>query len=144
MGGEHYRAAFFLLLRLESFVPECLQYSTTHSIGVFRSYISDTAFYQLSRRLLHWIEDLLSIKEFFFNVDTILHNPKTVNLQYTTKNNTVSLLTGHVTSFNIKPTIKVSVVDYKIRFILILGYNFFNISKHTSSNNLLEQHNSPI
>ena len=32
--GKKFRAELLLLLLLESFIPECIQYSTTHSIGV--------------------------------------------------------------------------------------------------------------
>ena len=57
VGGEEFRAKFLLLLLLESFVPECLYHSTTHSMessGLIYLQM-DTAFYQLSSRLLHWI-----------------------------------------------------------------------------------------
>ena len=116
MDGEH-GAELLLLLLLEYFVPERLQYSTTHSIGVFWSYISTDwiphSICSLADCFIGF-EDLMTIQELFLKLDSILRNPITVDLQYTTKNNTVaaSYITGDVTSFYIKPTIKISVIDY--------------------------------
>ena len=78
-------------------------------------YRLDTAFYQLSSRLLIGYEDQTTIQELFLNVDSILRNCKNVDIQYTTKENEqycYSLLTGHVTSFYIKPTIIIVVISW--------------------------------
>ena len=69
MGGEHYRAELLLLLLVESFVTECFQYSTTHSIGDFWSGITtDWIPHSISSLADCFIgfEDLMKLQELFF------------------------------------------------------------------------------
>ena len=52
----------------EYFVPECLQYSTTHRIGVFWSCLSTDGLHSMSSLVVYFIgfEDVMTIQELFF------------------------------------------------------------------------------
>ena len=64
MGGKEFRAELLLLLLLESFTPERLQYSTTHSTAVFWSGTSTDGMPHSIADLPHWT--LNTIQELFF------------------------------------------------------------------------------